>query len=472
MPVYVKKYIGSNYFESREYVDGMTINTLPGDAFPIFRYETEDVSSVGTYRGGDFDISVDLVNPATSTAGLNVKDFFLGTQRNYYYLVCIIIGDQSFCGIAQQSQISADFTYSKNPMRIRITCKDILIEWSKRCSIVANSTINIANGDARTFEEYIFEHFSGITSGVVLIGLPATSFLSRLLPYGNPVSCQMYGDYLNFITNQQSISRWETFKELAKGLGFNFEMYINPGTELTNEPEFIFNIFFIEDLANADPMTIEVIEHREFTTAPRLEWLFLKYRSIVLSGIDYSSGIFFNSLGNYYSDTDNFAQVLYPCCNLSLSDRILQYIDINVVSQQTILRDVDFVELELKQYNYDLSTGGSIGKLFPLDEADGGGMAYARIFNCISGSGTNIDTHDFNPIQRYVINNYYRYLKGLQKGKNLLIPFNINSTVKTWKTLIANDGNGDEKYYISGINGIDLAQQIAEIEGIKLIEAV
>ncbi len=111
-------------------------------------------------------------------------------------------------------------------------------------------------------------------------------------------------------------------------------------------------------------------------------------------------------------------------------------------------------------------------KLFPLDEADGGGMAYARIFNCISGSGTNIDTHDFNPIQRYVINNYYRYLKGLQKGKNLLIPFNINSRVKTWKTLIANDGNGDEKYYISGINGIDLAQQIAEIEGIKLIEAV
>lgn len=469
MPVYIKKYSGSNYFESRNFVDALTLTKLPEAAFPIFRYETEDFSSVGVYRGGDFDLVVDLSSSEISDSGSSIKDFFLGVERDYYYLVIIVIGTQTFSGVAQQSQVSADFTYTEGRLEIRIICKDILHEWANRCSSVAVSTVNLPAGARKTFEEYIYLHFAGITSDVLLIGLPSVSYLQRLQPYGTPAGVWAYGDFFQFITNKQNISRWETFKELALGIGFNFELYLNPGTELTSAPEFIFNIFFIDDLVNETPITTDIIEHREFTTASRLEYLFLKYRSVVLSGIDYSNGIFFNNVAEYYSDADNSQEDLYPCCLLSLNDKVLSLTDINGNAVITLLRDVDFIELPLNMYSYDFLPGIGIGKLYPLDEAEGGGMAYSKIFNAATGSGTNIDLYNHNPIQRYAIQNYKRYLKGLQKAKNLVIPFNINSNVKTWQVIQLNDGSGDENYYISAINTVDIKNNKIEIECIKLI---
>lgn len=469
MPVYIKKYTGSNYFKSRVYVDSVTLNALPKDAFPIFRFETENMAGVGLYRGGDFDLIVRLTDTTLSANGSSLRQFFLAEERNFYYLVIFKIGLMTFSGIAQQSQISADFTYNKNKKEIRITSKDILIEWAKHCETVPNSTITMSNTDELTFEQYMYKHFSGVTNDIVLLGLPSGTYLSRLQPYGSPQACYAKGNYKNAILDQVNISRWETFKELARGMGFNFEMYVNPETETTNEPEFIFRLFFVVDLLSETPVDVTVLEHRDITTAPRMEYLYLKARHFTFSEGEYAHGIFFNSLDYYQSDTDNTANELYPTLFSFINGKVLKHMQDAVITTKTVLRNVDFEELELKQYNYDVPVGAEQGKLWSLNETGtlGGGMSYASIFNCITTSH-GIDHYDHTPVGRYASANYRRYLKGNSKAKNLLLKLNSTTEIKNWKVIQGNDGYGMQNYYISAVNKIDIDKKQIEVDAVLL----
>ncbi|GEM_PF-1580542 len=466
MPVYIKKYHGSNYFSEREYVDSIELTHIPADGLPIFRFETEDPAGLGTYRAGDFDLNISLLQKERSTGGKDIREFFLGEERDYYYLVILKTGAQSFSGISQQSQIHADYTYTQNRWFVKLTCKDILIEWAKRCEAAANSTINFANGEQLTFEEYMIRHFAGLTSGVVMLGLPQKSYLSRLRElYSNIQWCYALGDYRNFITGQENISRWETFKELAKGLGFNFEMYLNPGSEFTNEPEFVFNIFFLSDLLDEEPLEVETIEISESITAPRLEWLFLKYRSFVFPEAEYSDGIFFNGDTIYQSDTNHGdGTTLYPTCALTFNGKMLSYVNGNQITEKSLMKDIDYRDFGLKLYGYDFMTGRPIGKLFPLNEAQGGGIAYSRIFNCARVHGGNIDFYDFAPVQETTIINYNRFTKismNVFEGKILL---NADLKLSLWKSFKISS----ETYTIITINELSLSDKFIECKFIKL----
>jgi len=465
MPVYIKKYQGSNYFSEREYVDSIELTHIPADGLPIFRFETEDPAGLGTYRAGDFDLNISLLQKERSTGGKDIREFFLGEERDFYYLVILKTGAQSFSGISQQSQIYADYTYTQNRWFVKLTCKDILIEWAKRCEAAANSTINFANGEQLTFEEYIIRHFAGLTSGVVMLGLPQKSYLSRLRElYSNIQWCYALGDYRNFITGQENISRWETFKELAKGLGFNFEMYLNPGSEFTNEPEFVFNIFFLSDLLDEEPLEVEIIEISESITAPRLEWLFLKYRSFVFPEAEYSDGIFFNGDTIYQSDTNHGdGTTLYPTCALTFNGKMLSYVNGNQITEKSLMKDIDYRDFGLKLYGYDFNPSIPIGKLFPLDEAIGGGMAYSRIFNCARIIGTNGDFYDFYPIQSNSILNYNKFLNGYNNVLNLKISKNYFSKMKLWGRLSINLNS----YLIKSIQEVDLNENIVILEVMK-----
>jgi len=464
MPVYINKYAGNNYFQSRQLVDKLVLNTLPADGLPVFRYETEDQLEPGSFRSGDFDIKISLLQQETSQLrGLGIRDFFLGDEGDFYYLVILKPNESSFCGIAKQSQLSVDYTYNQNRYDITLTCKDILIEWSRRCDAVANSTIQFANGEQLTFESYMQRHFEGLTGGIVTVRTPVKKYVERLRElYSNIQWCYALGDYRNFITGQENISRWETFKELAKGLGFNFEMYVNAGTEEMSEPEFIFNIFLLADLAEVTPLQLDVIEHKEIITPPKLEWLYLKYRSFSLSEAEYSDGIFFSSNMNYGSDTDHGDGVtLYPTCAMTLGGRLLSYIDVNNITEKTVVRGIDFRELELKQYGYNLNTGRPIGKLYPLNESRGGGMAYARIFNCARVHGGVLDFYDFVPIQEYCKLNYRHYVNLGSGLKCLEIQLPSSYTNILWKVV---SFDADNLHYVSSIESINFNLDSATIQ--------
>ena len=466
MPVYIKKYQGSNYFSEREYVDSIELTHIPADGLPIFRFETEDPAGLGTYRAGDFDLNISLLQKERSTGGKDIREFFLGEERDYYYLVILKTGAQSFSGISQQSQIHADYTYTQNRWFVKLTCKDILIEWAKRCEAAANSTINFANGEQLTFEEYMIRHFAGLTSGVVMLGLPQKSYLSRLRElYSNIQWCYALGDYRNFITGQENISRWETFKELAKGLGFNFEMYLNPGSEFTNEPEFVFNIFFLSDLLDEEPLEVEIIEISESITAPRLEWLFLKYRSLVFPEAEYSDGIFFNGDTIYQSDTNHGdGTTLYPTCALTFNGKMLSYVNGNQITEKSLMKDIDYRDFGLKLYGYDFMTGRPIGKLFPLNEAQGGGIAYSRIFNCLRVHGGNGDYYDFISNQETAMINHRRFTRGTSQLYIARLKLKLNTIYKLWNTLRIHN----QSYAVFSIRELDYLNNCMVVDLIRL----
>jgi hypothetical protein len=341
----------------------------------------------------------------------------------------------------------------------------MLIEWSKRCSAVAISSMNINNGEQLTFENYIYRHFSGLTSEIVLIELPEKLYVNRLRElYSNIQWCYAIGDYFNFITGKESISRWEAFKQLALGMGFNFEMYVKPGTEADNEPEFIFNIFFLQDLVNETPIELNILEYKELTTVPKLEWLFLKARNFILSEGQYAQGILFNGTNSYQSDTDNALNQLYPTFFLRLNDKVLSYINQNQITEKTVLRDIDFTELELIQYYYDVSTGAPLGKLYPLDETLGGGMTYSRIFNCARVHGI-ADVYDYIPIQQNVVLNYQRYLKGLKKSYELKVTLMKKSIIDYGKKI---KEKSTRNLLHKRLRNFNLQEQTVVIELIKL----
>lgn len=468
MPVYIKKYTGDNYFRNRNYVDSIIIAQVPADSLPRFGYETENNADVGQYRAGDFDLRLSLAQTETSASGYNIKDFLLGTDRDFYLLVGIVVGSQSFWGTVQPGNITGDYNYHESGMYVTMVCKDILLEWAARCGMVANSTINWGNNSLLNFENYIYAHFGGITSDIVLLGLPSVSYLTRLQPYGNPGQCFAFKDFYEFITGQYNISRWETFKQLALGLGFNFEMYLNPGSEVASTPEFIFNIFFITDLASASPITLRIMQHNDFTTAKRLQWLYLRYRYYTASNVDYTQGVLLDANTIYYTDADQSSgTTIYPAIVNTLNGKLITVTDNAGNPLQTVINDIDCKEFNLTNYSYDTGSGGGIGKLYPLSEegVTGGGMAYSHIFHATIAPSA----YDFNPIQRYAVTQYRRYLKGLQKSKSLKVVFNDSTDIRLWKTTVLNDGAGDETYYITAVRNIELDKQTAEIEVTKLV---
>lgn len=466
MPVYIKKYTGTNYFSNdRNAVDKVQLARLPGDSLPHFRFETEDENTPGQFRAGDFDLTISLLDNTTSSLGLNLRNFLLGVDRDFFLIVCLVIGEQSFTGTVQAGQIRASF----DDQFATLTVKDILLEWANRCSIVPNSTINWGSSMLKTFEEYIHMHFAGLTGDVVIINLPTVSYLSRLQPYGNPGECFAYKDFYDFITGQVNISRWETFKELAKGIGFNFEMYINPGSEALSNPEFIFNIFFPSDILTTDPVTLEITSHNEHTTSKKLEWMYIRYRYFILSGVSYCQGVLFNSDTNYYTDTDQSdGNTLYPAITMILDDRIISVTDSAGNPIKTVYGKTNCTEFELKNYSYSFASGGGIGKLYPLTElgVTGGGMAYCHIFHATVAP----TRYSFDPIQRYAITQRKKYLKGLQKAKSLTVIFDENTKIKPWRRVVLDEGFSDESYYIGAVSDIDLPKRLAQVEIIKIPE--
>ncbi|MCC6865766.1 MAG: hypothetical protein IT280_06350 [Ignavibacteria bacterium] len=463
MPVLIKKYRGNNYFMEREFADKLDLEFIPSNGLPVFRLETDDPAQPGSYRAGDFDLMISLLQNERSQTGLNIRDFFLGEDRDYYCLVIFKLSEtQSFCGIARSEQITGSYTYSQNRWHVKLTCKDILIEWAKLCDAVSSSLINFANGVQLTFEEYIIRHFSGLTGDIVLINFPQKTYLERVREiYSNIQWCCALGDYRNFITGKENISVWETFKELAKGMGFNFEMYLNEGTEVLNEPEFIFNIFFLNDLVNNTAIEPEIIEISESILLQKPKWLYLKYRSIIFNDAEYSDGIFFSNSQLFESDTNHGdGTTLYPSLALTMNGKSLSYINSSGVTEKMILRDLDFMDMPLKQYNYDLSTGRPIGKLFPLNETEGGGMAYARIFNCARVHNGEADTYDFLPVQENTRLIYSVINKIQNHSFSLKIKLNFQKRLSTKSIFLINS----KKYIVNSISDLNLKNNTAEVQ--------
>ncbi|MBE2228464.1 MAG: hypothetical protein IAE93_14000 [Ignavibacteria bacterium] len=99
-----------------------------------------------------------------------------------------------------------------------------------------------------------------------------------------------------------------------------------------------------------------------------------------------------------------------------------------------------------------------------MNEAQGGGIAYSRIFNCARVHGGNIDFYDFAPVQETTIINYNRFTKismNVFEGKILL---NADLKLSLWKSFKISS----ETYTIITINELSLSDKFIECKFIKL----
>lgn len=474
--IYIKKYTGTNYFQNRNFIDSIKLKTLPGDGIPQMTWVTELPFATGENLGavypGDFDLKLDLLDKTKTKNGKTLIEFITPDDESgdYIYLVILDNGYQTFSGVCRQENIKGFYTYSRNDYHITMFVVGMLHEFSNRCRRVALSTLNFPNGQIKSFEEYIPFHFNGITTGVLTVQLPSKTYLQHLQDFTtNVAGCWAYGDFFNFILNKNNISRWEAFRELARGLGFGFELYLMPDTQDLNEPEFILQIFWLTDLLNEAPLILnEVITHDEEFSRSTSKWLFLKYRSVVISGQDYSNGIFFSKNEIYNSDADNSGNQLYPCCLLYMDNKLLSY-DNGSVGVGNLYRDADFIELELKQYAYSHGSGGGTGKTYQPNApgVQSAGFAYAKIFNAATGlPGQTPDIYDNKPIQRFAIENYKRFVRGWAREKTFTLP---RTDIKNWRHVqITNENSELVSYYVSGIEYYDIKSNTAEVSLTKL----
>jgi hypothetical protein len=477
--VFIKKFQGTNYFYDRVFIDSIILKNLSSEGFPIFQWDTERPYSSGEKLGaatvGDFAIRIYLNMPEISQAGKTVKEFFVPVDdfEEYFYLVIVIWGEHEYSGIARQNNISGYFTYSKGDLHLDLWAFGVLKDFSDRVKRAALGTLDFRDGQIKTFEDYILFHFSGLTSGVVNISLPQTSYLSKLP--GNPAGCWAYGDFFNFIENKMNISRWEAFSELSRGIGFNFKMSLNPGTEVSSEPEFIFEIFFLDDLANTEPLRIDqVMKHEQTFQRPAGKWLYLQYRFFNLAPLvggedTYANGIISSLDNSYDADADNGHDALFPAFIPTISGNLLNYDEGNSALLQ-VYRETEFHEYALKQYPYNVHSGQPIGKLMPPTEerVTSVGMAYAKIFNAATGVGTNIDRYNHKPIQRYAIKNYKRYIKGWVREKQIQVALNPKVPYKLWQSVVIDEGAGDILYFINAIRDVDFVNYTCELRLSKL----
>jgi len=429
--IYVKKFLGNNYFLNATYIDSLNLEYILG--IPNFNWDSErkpfGVNSSGKInerQAGDFMFQVSFLQPERSTTGKTVKEFFLDNEalEDYFYMVIVTNGTETYTGTVDPENISAvyfkenDTPTNEDNEVIDLLCQDILAQWAKRCSVASLATLDslMPNGQIYTFEQYIQQvHFNGLTNDKVLIGTPSVLYNTKLQPYGNPAGTWAYGDIFQFISNRASISRWEAFQQLRLGLGFEYEMYLSGGTEFANEPEFIFNIFFIADLENETPKEMDFARSLELDTYSKSsQYVYMRYRQNEKNGVDYSNGILFGKNDFWDSDANNAHDELYPCLLKTIEGKLLNY-DNGTTSEKTVYKDIDYIELELKMYSYSHASGGGIAKLNdPNTNTNDGfttGFAYSYIFKSATGAGTAIDLYNNKPIQRYAIQNYKRYLK-------------------------------------------------------------
>lgn len=70
-----------------------------------------------------------------------------------------------------------------------------------------------------------------------------------------------------------------------------------------------------------------------------------------------------------------------------------------------------------------------------MDEAQNGGMAYCRIFNCARVHEGIIDFYDFTPIQLNTIINYNRFINNTTKIINIKTNFGVIGILKLWQLI-------------------------------------
>jgi len=285
---------------------------------------------------------------------------------------------------------------------------------------------------------------------------------------------------LNY-TDWRTVSRWETFKGLSLGLGFDYDLELryNNLDELYNwwnrvpKEHFKFRIFWKSDIANETPITLtRCIEHTENTIPKTKKYLFAGYRHAIFTLLQPEQpvpaftairGILFDGTNIIETDSSDNVNPPHPHYPFFLRTNnggftpfnpatTLQFITGNGAYSKYDDSEINAIPLPL--YSHPGFGGG---------HAAPGAITYCRLFNC------NPFLSNFLPIQRYTMNSYKRYIiESGKKGKKLKVKLKDVPGIKLFKHVRFDDGDGMQSYEVNALRDIDLFNKTITIEVTQL----
>jgi hypothetical protein len=229
MNVYIWKYRAehnysfSNYFRIPVLIDKIKVSEVLRDSIPIYEERLEKQDSVFEFTAGDFDVRLSLLSKARSLHGSTLKDFLLPNETVNVFFICVVEfggatdpGCKRIGGRIDLNSIEADLTITRNNYNVQFKVTGIMKELADILSLTPLSHI----GSAYTLEIFI----SGCLNPEPMpayLGNSTRIIWDERVGFTPVLMKEVYNNVLDN-AGGAGITKWNAFKELAKGFGFVF----------------------------------------------------------------------------------------------------------------------------------------------------------------------------------------------------------------------------------------------------------
>lgn len=120
-----------NYFASPAYIDGITLDNILIDGFPIFNEEFANQFDSFEYKASDYDLVFSrLENTLTTTLNQSLEAFLSTNLDNHCLVAKVTIGSKTFGGLIDVNSISFIDDLTSDGYRIKITIFGLAKEYS------------------------------------------------------------------------------------------------------------------------------------------------------------------------------------------------------------------------------------------------------------------------------------------------------------------------------------------------------
>lgn len=485
------------------YIDKILIEKMGVEDFPVFDIGTdsteEDISKKAI---SEFALRFSMRMDYTSANGDSIKDFF--SEGGCKFAIFLSTDYMDLTGYSTSDKVTIDETYHEGKYHVSFLCRGLEEEFKTGLEEETSEFSGITSNTSISFESFMLlyplDNFN--------VELPPELFVSKV---GN-ANIRFRGAKYRRVgvanyTNWNTVSRWQTFYDLKRGLGFDFEILPNDSIEniyagLGNQNGMRnvtkIKIFFPEDIENEDPITLTRTTKNitEITAKNAYSHIFMGWSESVYTTTDGFGqhgaltvmiiadsmtgirGILMDKDGFYkYADNGDGAidgedgfKCLFPFFMRSHG---------NFVKYPASLAEQNYY-LYCEFYSGLLPEGTSS---FPLDNAyhqndiyriplthysapnnwnhpigiKAGAVTFPAFFQDNDGY--------YHDVMKFAIRNYIRFLSG-SEGKKKKVRSKLSDVpgIKPYKHIII----GDESYFVSRITGLDLPNRRIEYELTKI----
>jgi len=232
-----------NYFASPTYIDGIVLDKILIDGFPIFNEEFANQFDSFEYKASDYDLVFSRLENTLTTVNSDTLETFLSTDLDNHCLVAkVTIGDKTFGGLIDVNSISFIDDLTSDGYRIKVTIFSMAKEFSQ--AVMAQP--NQPSFQVNPFNQYIkatnisgtgeafFETIDGEKlPSYVTINTDNLNWVSRV-GY-EPVLINELWAFLIINERTNGAVCWKLFEDLCTSFGiiYKFDITGNSGNYFT-----------------------------------------------------------------------------------------------------------------------------------------------------------------------------------------------------------------------------------------------